>query len=247
MKPGETLKRLYQSARFGVPLRFNPEKRRIIDSVFGGAEGARSFADLGGVWAVDGAYTFYALRRYPIRKAFLVDTRMNDAVLRSAGRHPELTLLRRNFGEADTPDLLGKVDAVFLFDVLLHQVKPDWDEVLTMYSKVTDCFVVYNQQWSGAGSRVRLLDLGRDEYFANVPHDPEEETYRLLFEKMDELNEEHGRPWRDIHAVWQWGITDDDLRAHMDSLGYEEHYYADCGPFGSLRNFRDRAFVFRKR
>jgi hypothetical protein len=85
-----------------------------------------------------------------------------------------------------------------LFDVLLHQVKPDWDEVLALYAKYARTFLIYNRQWTGEKS-VRLLDLGRGEYFRNVPHSPAEPPYDTLFDKLDETHPEHGRPWRDAH------------------------------------------------
>ena len=69
-------------------------------------------------------------------------------------------------------DQVGRVDAIFLFDVLLHQVAPDWDTILEMYAKNVRVFGIYNQQWTGADTTVRLLDLGEEEYFRNVPVDP---------------------------------------------------------------------------
>src|SRR3712207_8336532 len=44
------------------------------------------------------------------------------------------------------------VDAVFFFDVLLHQVRPHWDEVLNLYS-AAKVVVIYNQQWTGSKTR----------------------------------------------------------------------------------------------
>ncbi|MGK0260447.1 MAG: hypothetical protein ACI96M_003895 [Candidatus Azotimanducaceae bacterium] len=64
------------------------------------------------------------------------------------------------------------VDCIFLFDVLLHQVNPNWDTVLRRCAEKTDCFVIYNQQWIGSPITTRLLELGHDEYFASTPHDP---------------------------------------------------------------------------
>jgi hypothetical protein len=93
---------------------------------------------------------------------------------------------------------------------------------------------------------VRLLDLGKEEYFKNVPFSQDSPLYRALFEKMDEMNAEHQRIWRDIHSVWQWGITDNDLRTKMQDLGFTERYYKNCGQFGTLTNFQNHAFIFKK-
>src|SRR3989442_14746970 len=95
--------------------RLHPFKKRLIDHVFPRAE-VRSFADLGGVWAVDAGYTFYALERYPIERAVLVDDDLTPAVTERARRHPELELIEHNFGEPEIPERVGAVDAVLLFD-----------------------------------------------------------------------------------------------------------------------------------
>lgn len=230
------------------PWYFNYDKKDLIDLAFLIATPSpRSFADLGGVWGVNAAYTFYSLDKHEISSAYLVDTNFTPVVLDKSKQYDNLTLVEGNFGDAKSVEQVGKVDAVFLFDVLLHQVKPDWDEVLRIYSEITNCFIIFNQQYIPSESTVRLIDLGEEEYFRNVPRSYRHAHYRAIFEKPDEINPEHNRPWRDIHNVWQWGITDSDLRKEMDGLGYEELHYKDCGQFGYLKNFRNRAFIFRKR
>jgi hypothetical protein len=231
----------------GLPKAFNLDKMDLIDFAFGQpGRKVGSFADLGGVWGVDGAYTFYALGAHDVKAAFLVDTDFTDEVSSRSRRYGNLKLVKGNFGEKTVLEQVGRVDALFFFDVLLHQVKPDWNEVLEMYSAVADVFVIYNQQWTGSENTVRLLDLGRDEYFRNVPHDPEHPTYKAVFEKMHEMHPQHKRPWRDIHNVWQWGITDGDLVSKIEGLGFRMHYYKNCGRFGDLPNFENHALVFNK-
>lgn len=238
---------LKQVGKLGLPESFNLEKMDVIDFAFVELERrVGSFADLGGVWGVDGAYTFYALDRHEVKTAFLVDTDFTDEVTRRSRRHWNLKLIKGNFGEKSVFEQIGGVDAVFFFDVLLHQVKPDWNEVLDMYGAAADVFVIYNQQWTGSENTVRLLDLGREEYFRNVPHDGEHPTYRALFEKMHEMHPQHKRPWRDIHNVWQWGITDRDLVSRIEGLGFRMQYFKNCGRFGELPNFENHAFVFSK-
>jgi len=96
-----------------------------------------------------------------------------------------------------------------------------------------------------------LLELGPEEYFKNVPHRADAPPYDNLFQKLDQIHPEFGRPWRDIHGVWQWGITDADLLRTMQSLGFESKYQQNLGPFrtlrGPLQNFEDHAFVFLRR
>ena len=199
------------------------DKLDLIDTAF--AElGLRSFADLGGVWGVDGGYTFYALERHKISTATLVDTHPTSVVQERARKHRQLRLIAGNFGDEGVARQVGEVGVIFLFDVLLHQVAPDWDQVLDMYAAQTSCFLIYNQQWTGSPGTVRLLELGEDDYFRNVPHDRSGPPYDRLFEKLDEKHPDHDRPWRDVHHIWQWGISDDDLRAKLEDLGFRQQF-----------------------
>lgn len=222
-------------------------KKKLIDLVFSELStcGA-SFVDCGGNWNVDGAYTFYALDRYKPVSAFLVDTNFTELSLNTARRYNNLTLINDNFAKKSILSRIGKVDIVFFFDVLLHQVKPDWDEVLDMYSKIASRIVIHNPQYVASNKSIRLLDLGETEYFKNVPHTRKEPTYNALFDKMYEINTEHNRIWRDIHNVWQWGITDSDLYKHMDKLGFSLKYSKNYGQSGPLENFENHGFLFQK-
>lgn len=232
----------------GFPANVNINKKAIIDMTFQKLlpQTPASFIDLGGVWGVNGAYTFYTLGRYTISRAYLVDTHLDDIVKKKQEQYPQLQLVSGNFGKTDIVKTLHQVDAIFLFDILLHQVSPDWDEILEMYAPLTTCFVIYNQQFMASETTVRLLDLGKEQYFKNVPFPQNSPLYQDLFEKMYAINTEHQRIWRDIHNVWQWGITDNDLRAKMHALGFTEKYYKNCGQFGKLRNFQNHAFIFQK-
>ncbi|MDY0094507.1 MAG: hypothetical protein RBT80_17575, partial [Candidatus Vecturithrix sp.] len=118
-------------------------KKAIIDTTFQKLllRSPASFIDLGGVWGVNGAYTFYTLDRYAISQAYLVDTHLNDLVRKQQEQYPQLQLISGNFGNVDIVKTLQQVDAIFLFDILLHQVKPNWDEILEMYAPLTTCFV----------------------------------------------------------------------------------------------------------
>lgn len=221
----------------------HPIKLRVIDAAF--ERGDRgSFADLGGVWAVDAGYTFYALQAHPISRAVLVDEEFTTSVKRASQRFPQLELVSANFGDRGAVDAVGRVDAVFLFDVLLHQVDPDWDQVLEMYAGVTDAFLIVNPQYVRSESTIRLLDLGRDSYLATVPPQP---LYEDLFDRRDEFLPERGRRYGDIHNVWQWGIVDGDLSAKMDELGFQLVYYENAGQWFKQPAFETHAFIFRRR
>lgn len=220
-----------------------PEKTDLIDRAFSSL-GIESFADLGGVWRVEGAYTFHSLDKHSVKDAAIVDTHLTPTVVARAESYPQLRLINGNFGSPVVADQVGEVDALLLFDVLLHQVSPDWDRILEMYAENTRTLLIYNQQWIGSSNTVRLLDLGEKEYFRNVPHNRRQPTYKGLFEKLDEKHPDHDRTWRDVHHIWQWGITDDDLKSKATQLGFELIYQRNCGRFGLLPNFENHAFIF---
>jgi hypothetical protein len=219
------------------------DKVDIIDQAFS-SFGVQSFADLGAVWPVEGAYTLHALDKYPVKDAVLVDANITPSVIDRAKKYPQLRLINGNFGSKAVVDQVGRVDAIFLFDVLLHQVAPDWDTILEMYAKNVRIFAIYNQQWTGSDFTVRLLDLGEKEYFRNVPADPKEEPYRNLFKKLDQKHPYADRPWRDVHSIWQWGITDDDLEATAARLGFKLLFMKWCGKWGE--HFESKAFIFSR-
>lgn len=189
-------------------------KINLIDRAFTSCR-IESFADLGAVWGVEGAYTFRALDKYPVKEAVLVDGRITPTVAARANSYPQLRVIEGNFGDQEIADKVGNVDALFLFDVLLHQVSPDWDTILDMYAKNVRCLLIYNQQWIGSTTTVRLLDLGEKHYFRNVPHSKLNKAYRDLFQKLDKKHPDHDKPWRDIPDIWQWGITDADLESKL--------------------------------
>lgn len=222
-----------------------PEKLALIDRA-AHLKGFDSIADLGGVWGVEGGYLFHALDSFPIKRAVMVDTHPTQAFLERSALFPQLQIIKGNFGSPEVATQIGHVGAVILFDVLLHQVHPNWDDVIRTYANIADCLIVYNQQWAEDGSTRRLLDLGEDEYFKNVPHDRNKPPYKDLFRRLDEKHPDHDRPWRDVHHIWQWGITDKDLISVAETAGLRLIYQNNYGKFGRLANFENRGFIFAR-
>lgn len=247
-----SLKRIHKGLRgaagallHGYPFRFDYTKKELIDVAFTRLPyKPASFADLGGVWGIDGAYTFYILRHYPVRRAVLVDTDFTERVRENRQRFDTLLLLEGDFGDRKIAERIGPTDAVLLFDVLLHQVKPDWDEILEMYAAHTRCFVIYNQQFIAGENTVRLPALGKEQYFAYVPMDPNSPGYRNLFERPDEIHPRYNKRYGDVHNVWQWGITDKDLVATLERLGFRLAFRKNYGQFSTFRAFENHAFIF---
>jgi hypothetical protein len=223
----------------------DPNKKQLIDFACQKL-GMCSFADLGAVWNVNGDYTFYAMEAYKIESAVIVDTDLTPAVLERQKRYPGLKIIKGNFGQSNIRDQIGKVEGAFFFDTLLHQVKPDWDEILGMYADVARIFLILNQQYNNFDKTTRLLDLGRDAYFRNVPHSANEEPYKTYFRDLDAIHPDYKRPYRDIHAIWQWGIVDADLIGRMSELGFKMQFYKNCESWPQLQNVENHAFVFCK-
>jgi hypothetical protein len=225
-----------------VPRHLDSEKRSLVDFAFEGLR-PRSIADLGGVWKVDAGYTFYALRRHAPERAYLVDAHLTDRVRERARRFPNLTLIEGPFGDPAVAARVGHVDALFLFDVLLHQAQPAWTQILETYAERTRAFVVFNPQWVGSADPVRLIDLPRSSFLRNTPSLGH---YDYAYDHPQEPHPELGIPWRDAFSIWQWGITDECLIATMKRLGFSLARHRNCGQWGDLDHFEDRAFLFVK-
>jgi hypothetical protein len=219
-------------------------KLRVIDFCFEQL-GSRSFADLGGVWGIDGAYARFAAEAHSPERGLVVDENFSDRYLELERKLPNLTHVPGNFGDRRVAASLGQVDVVMLFDVLLHQVAPDWDEVLEIYAPVCRRFAIVQPQWNGSDT-VRLLELGEHEYLRSIPErdDAHAAIYDGLFDRLDQLNEQRGRPWRDVHDIWQWGITDRALIDRMAALGFGLRLFENTGPWQGLERFHEGAFVF---
>ncbi|HEX4589802.1 MAG TPA: hypothetical protein VH120_07730 [Gemmataceae bacterium] len=224
--------------------KLEPGKLEAIDYAVQSC-GVRSFADLGGIWNVDGGYTIYALEKHGLREGCLVDYTFTPAVERWGARCPGLRTIRGNFANEAVAAQVGRVDAAFLFHVLLHQVDPDWAAVLELYAKRVNCFVIVNPQYH-ARKTFRLLDRGRAEYFRHVPPGNEaRRQYQLAFDDPDGIEPVLGCRHRDNPSIWQWGMTDEDLIAKVRSLGFRLRYfkYVETWP---MPHVESHAFVFEK-
>lgn len=215
-----------------------PVKLRAIETAVE-LVGARSVADLGGVWAVEGGYVRYALSRPGVQRGVLVDTGITDTVRAFAAADPRLRLVDGEFGSEASVAAVGDVDVVLLLDVLLHQVDPDWDEVLRRYAKRARAIVIVEPTWTGGSEVLRLWDLGEEGYRAATPADGALPDWSQL----DEIDPRYGRPHRDVHEYWQWGLPEERRGAVLEELGWRCAYRADHGPWRGLPQFRTIATV----
>ena len=89
-----------------------------------------------------------------------------------------------------------------------------------------------------------------------VPNSPGEIEYNLnysilvqekLINKTYEINPKHEKIWRDVHHVFQWGITVRDLIETLGKLDFELVYHKFWGMFSYSDSFDDHAFIFKKK
>jgi hypothetical protein len=194
-----------------------------------------------------GQYAFYTIGKPTVQRGTLIDVRAWRprgqllSAMEYAAEHPGMEVLDGSFADPDTVTELGQVDAILLHDVLLRLVDPDWDQVLKLYAPATSSFVIVNPQWERGATTIRLIDLGRERYLQAVPPWP---SHIELFDHLDEWNEAQERPYRDGNDVWQWGITDTDLKAKMGELGFslEREWRLNAPP--DTEGLGTKAFAF---
>jgi hypothetical protein len=151
--------------------------------------------------------------------------------------------VRGDFSQKEILHSVGAVDIAYFFDVLLHQANPSWNQVLSLYSSSVKCIVIYNQQYIRSQTSLRLTQLPLEEYITLTPRS-RENTYRYAYAHAKELHPIYQKPWLDIHNIFQWGITDNDLRSVMTTLGFREVHFKNCGQFSNLRAFENHEFIF---
>jgi hypothetical protein len=172
-----------------------------------------------------GQYAMYMIDKPQVTRGVLLDPtgrvprdQLLTAIERAAER-PGMQVLDDLFWDPETIGKIGKVDTVVLYDVLMRLVGPNWDQVLELYAPSASSFVICNPQWESEGDTVRLIDLGRERYLEVAPPWP---AARALFDEPHTWPAGEPRPSMDGPHVWQWGITDRDLKAKASELGFTE-------------------------
>ena len=235
-----------QASTWAIP----PRRYPFLDAIdFAVSElGIESFASIdNGV--TYGEQALYAIAKPELRAGVLADvrlTRPRDQLLNMLELAAQWPGLRVVGGDALTEfavDEIGDVDAVFCLNVLLHAVAPDWDEVLALYAPRTDCFVIGQPQWVASDETIRLHELARDAYVEVMP---ESIAKSGVFDRLGEWYPAHQRLLRDARTLWQWGITDTDIEARLDDLGFALAHRIDHGPLPGTAAFVNRTFVFRR-
>jgi hypothetical protein len=228
----------------GYSIYVDSDKLRLLDHVYHSIfPSASSFVDLGGIWKVNGGYSVYTLRKHHLPKGIIIDTDYPEGLEERLARYDGLRIVRGDFTDPDIIKAIGRVDVAYFFDVLLHQANPSWSDVLSAYSSVARCIVIFNQQYIQGETSIRLTNLPLEQYLAMTPH-YREKVCRFVYEHANEIHPVFNKPWIDIHNIFQWAITDRDLVDVMTQLGYRQAYFRNCGRFSSLSAYENHAFVF---
>lgn len=221
-------------------------KMGLVDKAFSKLPALKSCADLGACWGVDGGYSRYALENAHVEKAVIVDQHITDPTIDWVRDEPRAHLVSGLFGDNATIDEVGDVDIVFFFDVLLHQVAPDWDEVLARWSKNTKYFLIHNPMWTVGRETIRFPNYGFEWFKANVVYQ-HEGRLKDWFSRHDAFDADQGKKLRDVHNFWQFGITDEDMRNVMNKLGFEciyQEYFKSRSGKPWIKNY---GYIFKRK
>jgi hypothetical protein len=103
--------------------------------------------------------------------------------------------------------------------------------------------VIANPQWERDETTVRLIDLGREQFLEAVPPT---DTHAELFDRLDDWHKGQQRLYRDATDVWQWGVTDADLKAKLGELGFSVKREWEVSRPPQAKGFVNKAFVFSR-
>jgi hypothetical protein len=202
-----------------------------------------SLCDIGGIWGVDGGYGVYAKTVLGIENVRIVDSHWTDTA-KQCCKDSGVKIVDSFIDTYLNEDKLGIIDCVCLFHFLLHQVSPDWREILRQLSCSVKIVLINNPQWINGKAGFRLTELNSNKYFSLVPHSENEENYKDLYTAPLEIDALHRKPRRDLHHFWQWAITNNDLISWMNSLGYDLKYIRPGSVWSHNKHFQDYGFIF---
>jgi len=221
-----------------------PEKAKLLDLACKKYEIA-SAIDIGGCWGVNGGYCFHAFDQHKLKEAYIVDGYISkETIARKGSRNVQL--IQGDIGGHDIISSLPEIDLAIIYDVLLHQVDPNWDDFLSRYAQKVRHFVIYNQDWADEGT-IRFVDYDCDWYIDNVVYSDKERVVQW-YAKHHEMCEELKRPWKDVHNFWQWGIAAPDIVGHMAKVGFELDYFWNYGYFDPTKpKIQNHGYLFSRR
>jgi hypothetical protein len=205
----------------------------------------RSIMDVGACWGVNGGYTFHALEN-GVETALILDGKITSLTAERAKKYGDrVQCVQMNLSDIVAVQNLPEVDAILLFDVLLHQVSPDWDAFMAMYVRKARVMIIYNQDFIG-DKTIRFVDLGR-EFYTTYRFTRELNDIDEWFAKHYQIDPRYGKIYRDIHHFWQFGITSTDIIRHASAMGFRLDLFENYGLFSEEMPFIERhSFLFHK-
>jgi len=226
--------------------KLDPIKLGLIDKLLGLAPEIKSSADLGACWGVHGGYSRYLIERHGLERAVIVDQHITDGTLAWTNDESRAIPIQGLFGTDGTLEQVGDVDVVIFFDVLLHQVAPDWDEILVKWAPQTKYFLIHNPMWTVGSETLRFPDYGFEWFRANVIYQ-HEGRLKTWFDNLEEMDLEQNKRKKDIHNFWQFGITERDLLSKMESLGFSMEYKKYLKSRQGKPWIQNFGYIFKKR
>lgn len=230
------------------------ERRALLDVKVGLVDRAfdrypiGSFADVGACWGAHGGYTFHALERYRVTDAVMLDGDLTAPTKERAMNWPQLRLEEGDLGDRRLLDSVGKVDALIIFDILVHQVDPDWDVFLRRYAEHANFLIIYHQCFVDEASTVRFIDRGLDYYLAHTPYVGQEAEIADWFSRHEQPSRKFDRKVaRDSYHYWQWGITQADLIRVIWEAGFQVDFLENFGPWWDLPCIENHGFLCSRR
>src|SRR6516165_7432540 len=129
-----------------------------------------TIADLGACWAVNGGYVFFLLDNSNIAHAYIVDHRITNLTTQRIQKYGDRASIVGNclINDALVIRDFPHVDALIMYDILLHQVNLDWNDFLSEWGKRANVIIIYNQMWTLHEHTVRFVDFGHDWYKKHV-------------------------------------------------------------------------------
>ncbi|MGK6317801.1 hypothetical protein [Neorhizobium sp. DT-125] len=205
----------------------------------------KSFADIGGCWGVHAGYTRAALEAVKIQKAYVIDQFVTGASKKLGARYKQLEFKTALFNQPGFIKDFPQVDALIMYDILLHQVNINWDEFIERWAPKARVLIIFNQMWKVGDKTTRFLDNGPDWYKKWVFYGDEKRIDEWL-NTLDDIDPETGRKRRDLHSFWQWGITTHDLIKKCEDQGFHLDHFHNHGPFHNKKRpwIQDEAFIF---
>ena len=212
-----------------------PHKLRLIELAYE-IMPFRSFADLGACWGVHGAYAFHAAKicGSHLERGCVVDGEITPLTRERAAEYPGITLIEGALGAKEVRDTVGETDCLIMYDVLLHQVDPDWDRFILDYLPSTRMCIVYNQNWTRSEDTIRFVDKGIEWFKENVYYS-NEAMLEKWFSEHDRHDPHQGKSMKDVHNYWQWGIVRKDIVSLFQKNGFTPQFIRTYGPFNRER------------